>query len=501
MADGSPWLAMDRDSVRTSDRDGRLHVAVSHISKANVCPYFGREIPDNRALGLDPDKVYYLLRDPKEMAKPETVASANNLPILSEHVPVTAKTYDGHQPELVVGSTGTDAAWADPYMDNSMVFWAKAAVEGIDTEVKKELSSAYYYRADMTPGVFKGVRHDGVMRDIFFNHLCQVTDGRAGDDVVVMDSALVQQPQGSWTTAATDSKEKTMTKTVLTRKAALVQGAMMGFLAPKLALDAQIDYAAILKGVGPKNYKARKPGIVAAIKKATDGKLAQDADIDDFHKLLDSLDDTAVAEATADDEEKPLLEAGEPLDGDEPAGGMDDDPCAKVLALLDDKVPADVLGQIKSILQPPAAAQDEENEDNAERPTENDGGANPGTGAADEEEEEMKVTPAAMDAAIKAAVGKVRKDQSALRDAEAFVRPWVGEVVAMDSAEEVLRSAAKALGVDSADTIHVSALKTVISMQPKPGARPTRQPTVAMDAASAKSYAERFPGADQIRSL
>jgi Uncharacterized protein conserved in bacteria (DUF2213) len=46
-------LAFDRASVRTYDRDGRLHVEVTNISKAAVNPYIGREIPDWRALGLD----------------------------------------------------------------------------------------------------------------------------------------------------------------------------------------------------------------------------------------------------------------------------------------------------------------------------------------------------------------------------------------------------------------------------------------------------------------
>ena len=50
-------LAMDRaTSVRSFDADGRLHVARSNISKANVCPYLGREIPDWERLGLDGDK-------------------------------------------------------------------------------------------------------------------------------------------------------------------------------------------------------------------------------------------------------------------------------------------------------------------------------------------------------------------------------------------------------------------------------------------------------------
>ena len=63
-------IAMDRaPTARRTDADGRLHVAVSNISKANVCPYLGREIPNNVALGLDPNRVYNLLRDPAELAK------------------------------------------------------------------------------------------------------------------------------------------------------------------------------------------------------------------------------------------------------------------------------------------------------------------------------------------------------------------------------------------------------------------------------------------------
>ncbi|MCW4590423.1 DUF2213 domain-containing protein [Gluconacetobacter entanii] len=41
----SEILAHDRiGSVRVTDEDGRLFVALTHISKANVCPYRGAEI-------------------------------------------------------------------------------------------------------------------------------------------------------------------------------------------------------------------------------------------------------------------------------------------------------------------------------------------------------------------------------------------------------------------------------------------------------------------------
>jgi 8-oxo-dGTP pyrophosphatase MutT (NUDIX family) len=177
--------AIDRASVRSYDADGRLHVRQTHISKANVCPYLGDEIPDNKALGLDPKKMYRLWRHPDELAK--AVGTFNNLPLLSKHVRVDVVD---HHPELVIGSTGTDAQFDAPYLDNSLVVWVKNSLDAIEAEEQKELSSAYRYRADMTPGVTPdGQAYDGIMRDIVGNHVAVVRQGRAGSDVVIGDEA------------------------------------------------------------------------------------------------------------------------------------------------------------------------------------------------------------------------------------------------------------------------------------------------------------------------
>lgn len=178
-------LALDRASVRYIDEDGRLHVRTSHISKANVCPYRGSEIPDAEQLGLDPKQVYYLLRDPEELAK--AAPTFNNLPLLDVHKPHTAMDHDD---SLVVGSTGTDATFRPPYLDNSLVVWKQTAIDGIMSQEQRELSSAYRYRADMVPGSYEGSAYHGVMRDIRGNHVAIVSSGRAGSDVVVGDSAL-----------------------------------------------------------------------------------------------------------------------------------------------------------------------------------------------------------------------------------------------------------------------------------------------------------------------
>lgn len=169
--------------MRSFDKDGRLHIELTPISKANVCPYYGREIPNSRSLGLQPDKVYYLLRDPKELAK--AASTFNNIPLLNEHIPVTAAD---PQKMAVVGSTGTDSEFDGTYLKNSLVVWDADSIAGIETDEKKELSSAYRYVADMTPGVHEGQPYDGVMRDIVGNHVALVIEGRAGSDVVVGDS-------------------------------------------------------------------------------------------------------------------------------------------------------------------------------------------------------------------------------------------------------------------------------------------------------------------------
>lgn len=175
-------LAQDR-SLRSYDQDGRLHVGSSNISKATVNPYYGSEIPNYQQLGLEPKKVYYLLRDPEELKK--AAPTFNNLPLLSKHIPVSA---DEPQKEVIAGTTGSDTVFEDGYLKCSLAVWDAEAIAGIESGEQVELSSAYHYTADMTAGEFEGRHYDGVMRDIVGNHVALVDVGRAGRDVVVSDA-------------------------------------------------------------------------------------------------------------------------------------------------------------------------------------------------------------------------------------------------------------------------------------------------------------------------
>jgi hypothetical protein len=170
---------------RRYDADGRLHILRTPISKATVNPYYGREIPDADKLGLEPERVYYLLRDPGELAKAASSFARNQLMFV--HTPVSA---DDPKQESIAGTIGSDVEFQAPYLIADLCIWDVEAIAGVETDTVRELSSSYRYRADMTPGMYEGQRYDGVMRDIQGNHVALVKAGRAGSDVMAADKEL-----------------------------------------------------------------------------------------------------------------------------------------------------------------------------------------------------------------------------------------------------------------------------------------------------------------------
>ncbi|MGJ0538272.1 DUF2213 domain-containing protein, partial [Enterococcus faecium] len=88
-----------------------------------------------------------------------------------------------------VGSTGTDAAFHDPYLTNSLHIQDKKAIDRINDGSMRELSLAYRYKPIFTAGVSPdGEKYDFLMTDISANHLALVDEGRAGHEVLVYDS-------------------------------------------------------------------------------------------------------------------------------------------------------------------------------------------------------------------------------------------------------------------------------------------------------------------------
>lgn len=218
-------LAFDRITLRSFDVDGRLHVELCNLSKANVCPYFGREIPGFKELGLDPNGIYKLYRDPEELKK--AAPTFCGLQLLLVHTPVNAKD---PKIEVTTGCVGSDVEFIAPYLVGSLTVWTVEGIKLIESKRQAQLSCSYRYRADMTPGLtVEGVAFDGIMRDIMGNHVALVEEGRAGPDVYVSDSQPLELAK---------MKYPNLVKAVT---AALAKSSISVSAETQLALDAEIE--------------------------------------------------------------------------------------------------------------------------------------------------------------------------------------------------------------------------------------------------------------------
>lgn len=431
-------LAFDRASVRSFDGNGRLQVTKSNISKANVCPYYGREIPNAEALGLEPDKIYRLWRHPDELKK--AAPTFNNIPILCIHTP----DFPGDPPrEYRVGTTHSNCEFDGTYLSVGLSIWDNSAIAGIETGEQRELSASYQYVADMTSGVTPdGEEHDGIMRDIVANHEALVETGRAGPDVLVGDSLPLE-----------------LKYMKLDRKGVAARAALGAYLKPRLAQDAAPkDLTAILNA--NKSPKAVAQAIVAKYK----SRLAADMDIEP-EELVE------IIEASA--------EGVEPED--EPKVAGDDDNESIISLLREAGVSEEMIAKISAALSP-SVAQDEEKDD-------------------DKKDEKEKVSKTAMDSAIRLAQDSATKAAAEnfrkVREAEQAVRPLIGDVVAMDSAEDVYRTALEQAEVDITG-VHPSAFPSLVRMaiQQKENTRPA---PLAQDSASISDFEKAFPTAGKLK--
>lgn len=436
-------LAFDR-SARSYDADGRLHVSVSHISKATVNSYRGDEIPGWDELGLTPDKVYMLLRDPDELQK--SVGTFNNLPLLSQHVPVSAAD---PQKDIIVGSTGTNAVFRAPYLDNSLVVWDGEYIAAIEAQDQAQLSCAYRYTPDMTPGNYEGMSYDGIMRDIIGNHVALVESGRAGPDVVVADAnPFTQQEQHAMTKAS--------------GKTVAVRAALRAVLRPMMAADKAMDLYALVGNVSGKTIQQDALRIARAVK--AKGYALDEDTVRDL--VEEAAKDESEEEAHKDEViggEKANKEEGHDADPDD---GYIIDRILKVLSAAG--VPAAILDAVREVGQKP-----NEDEDPEKAHADEVEGGEKANKELDKEH--------AMDAAIKAAEKRTMDRFSAIRRAEREVAPIIGEVAAMDSADAIYRMALDHLGVDTSG-VHASGfgplLREVVKSRAPKGA-------MAQDAAAA----------------
>ncbi len=118
----------------------------------------------------------------------------------------------------------------------------------------------------------------------------------------------------------------------------------------------------------------------------------------------------------------------------------------------------------------------------------------------EDDEEDDKVSRTAMDSAIRLAADSATKKAAEnfrkIREAEQVVRPLIGDVVAMDSAEDVYRTALEQSGVDIAG-VHPSAYPAMVKMAISQ--KENSRPVIAQDSASVSEFEKAFPTAGKLK--
>lgn len=439
MTDAIERVALDAESKRTYDDNGFLHVSISPLTRVQVAPYHGSEIPGWQSLGLDPERIYKGYRSAEELSKPETIESVNGIPIqLMHHMDYA----DAPAKATRVGSTGTDAAFHDPYLTNSLHIQDKKAIDRINDGSMRELSLAYRYKPIFTAGVSPdGEKYDFLMTDISANHLALVDEGRAGHEVLVYDSK---------------EGEKSMAEEVKTPQATDEEPAKQEAAVAEVAKGVQdlVDLSKPAEPAAPaadeecaKPAEDEEPDAIAALVKDL---TAAGLDPSKLPGLEDRLKALAAPAPAEDGEEKPT--ADEECASAEPAKDEETAPEAKPAedeAVTEGLKQCGLDGEDPAVQKAFAEGMKYASQGNtAEAPK------------ADAE--------AAADRAIRDATAKVEAKYAAIEEC----RRSLGKVrpMAYDCAGDVYRDAVKAEGISSkgmSDDVAMNVYRTAVAMKAK----------------------------------
>ena len=280
---------------------------------------------------------------------------------------------------------------------------------------------------------------------------------------------------------------------------------------PQLATDAQVDYGALFKGVNSRNLPGRRTTILKDAARMLRGKtITEDASLESLAHLLDMFEHVkepkSLDESVSEPQHNAMAAAaggqsnlGIPKEVGEEFMKKDDEDEDEEDAHDEDEEDRDEEDEAPENaldVEPEEEDPEGEGEDPEEREEAHDEDE-------EHEDEDEQVTKGAMDEAIHMAVESAvmaeRKRGQAASRAREFVRPYVGELpMGLDSAEEILRSAALALNIDGAARVHPSALKTLIKVCGRPAGAHASESAARLAHDSIVDGLELFPEARRI---
>lgn len=157
------------------------------ITRAGVFMYSGKAIDGTGSLGLDPQKLYPVLRPYEELLK--AANSFNGKPIINDHEMLGTVEELTKPDEKNIGGTIYNVR---PSQDQQGLIIADMTIfsdeiQRLISEGKRELSCGYWCKYRPEVGTYDGQRYEFVQYDLEGNHIALVDCGRMGSGVRVFD--------------------------------------------------------------------------------------------------------------------------------------------------------------------------------------------------------------------------------------------------------------------------------------------------------------------------
>ncbi len=172
-------------SRRSRDTNGFLIVKDNPIAKAGVYEYYGREIG-----APEVGRKYKVYRSFDELRRIKDGFAGK--PVLLEHEWVNPE-----QMPQVRGAITGEVREEEPYLYADVTIYDAEAADAIENGSYAELSPGYVSDYDKEAGEHDGETYEYVQRNIRFNHLALVREGRTGKDLRVMDGKNVETGKGN----------------------------------------------------------------------------------------------------------------------------------------------------------------------------------------------------------------------------------------------------------------------------------------------------------------